>query len=62
MSAVEAIVGGVPLASIPADLFETYEARMVPAVFEPWGRRLVDAAGITQGERVLDIAWASAVR
>jgi SAM-dependent methyltransferase len=61
MSAVEAIVGGVPLASIPADLFETYEARMVPAVFEPWGRRLVDAAGITQGERVLDIACGTGI-
>ena len=61
MTDVPDAVGGVPLASISADLFDTYERRMVPAVFEPWGRRFVDAAAVVPGERVLDVACATGI-
>jgi SAM-dependent methyltransferase len=34
----------------------TYEAVFVPALFREWGPRLVAAAGIRPGDRVLDVA------
>ncbi len=34
----------------------TYEAIFVPALFREWGPRLVAAAGIRPGDRVLDVA------
>ena len=44
---------------IPADIFEAYERLLVPAVFKPWGERLVRAAELRAGEHVLDLACAT---
>jgi SAM-dependent methyltransferase len=41
---------------IPLAAAEAYEARFVPALFEGWAERLVDAVGISAGARVLDVA------
>lgn len=54
-------VGGIALDTIPLDIFDTYERRMIPAVFRPWAERLVDAAGLRAGERVLDLACATGI-
>jgi len=54
-------VGGIALDTIPLDIFDTYERRMVPAVFRPWAERLIDAAGLRSGERVLDVACATGI-
>ncbi|HMI92681.1 MAG TPA: methyltransferase domain-containing protein [Polyangiales bacterium] len=35
---------------------ETYESYMVPVLFTPWADRLLAAAGLRAGERVLDVA------
>jgi ubiquinone/menaquinone biosynthesis C-methylase UbiE len=35
---------------------ETYDELMVPRMFEPWGRLLVDQLEITADEPVLDVA------
>lgn len=35
---------------------ETYESFLVPALFEPWARVLLDRSGIKPGDRVLDVA------
>jgi SAM-dependent methyltransferase len=40
---------------------EAYERYLVPAIFAPWGERLVDAAGIGAGERVLDAACGTGI-
>ena len=40
-------VGNVP---------ENYERHLVPSIFAPWARDLVEAAALRPGERVLDIA------
>lgn len=39
-------------ASVP----QAYEAMLVPRVFEPWGRRLLELADLRPGASVLDIA------
>lgn len=54
-------LGGIDLETIPANIFETYERAMVPAVFEPWGRRLIETAELRRGDRVLDVACATGV-
>ena len=41
---------------IPLEAAESYEQNMVPMLFAEWGQHLVDAAGITSGQRVLDVA------
>jgi len=38
---------------------EVWERYMVPAVFVPWTRRLLDATGVRPGDRVLDVACAT---
>jgi len=40
---------------------EAYERLLVPAIFEPWSRRVADAAGIGAGQRVLDVACGTGV-
>jgi ubiquinone/menaquinone biosynthesis C-methylase UbiE len=35
---------------------DAYEQLLVPAIFEPWARGLVDLADPRPGERVLDVA------
>jgi ubiquinone/menaquinone biosynthesis C-methylase UbiE len=54
-------LGGIALQTIPENIFDTYERTMVPAVFEPWGRRLVEDAQIGTGDRVLDVACATGI-
>jgi SAM-dependent methyltransferase len=41
---------------LPLEAAEAYEARFVPALFAGWAERLVDAVGIGEGARVLDVA------
>jgi len=40
---------------------EGYEALLVPALFQAWAPRIVDAAGLSPGERVLDVACGTGV-
>lgn len=40
---------------------ETYEDGLVPAIFEPWGRRLVEHATPRTGDRVLDLACGTGI-
>jgi ubiquinone/menaquinone biosynthesis C-methylase UbiE len=35
---------------------EIYQRELVPAVFGPWGRRVVELAALRPGQRVLDVA------
>ncbi len=44
-----------------ASAAENYERHFVPAIGEPIGRRLVDAARPTAGERVLDVACGTGI-
>ena len=41
---------------LPLEVAEAYEARFVPALFTPWAERLIEAVGIREGARVLDVA------
>ncbi|MDH4611469.1 methyltransferase domain-containing protein [Pseudomonas sp. BN102] len=40
---------------------EVYEAFFVPALFQQWGARVAAEAGITSGQRVLDVACGTGV-
>jgi len=42
-----------PVASSPAEVYDKF---FVPALFQPWGPVVADAAGTRPGERVLDVA------
>jgi len=40
---------------------QTYEALLVPRIFRPWAHRLVEAADLMAGERVLDLACGTGI-
>jgi ubiquinone/menaquinone biosynthesis C-methylase UbiE len=46
---------------LPEDIFDAYERFLVASVFEPWGRRLIEAANIQPGENVLDLACGTGI-
>jgi SAM-dependent methyltransferase len=46
---------------LSAEAAEFYESTFVPALFAGWAARLVDAAGVTPGESVLDVACGTGV-
>ena len=46
---------------LAAEAAEAYEALFVPAFFAQWPPRLLDAAGLANGQRVLDVACGSGV-
>jgi ubiquinone/menaquinone biosynthesis C-methylase UbiE len=41
---------------IPLEAAEMYESHFVPRLFARWAARLVDVAGVGEGQRVLDVA------
>ena len=43
------------------DAAELYEEYFVPIIFAPWGERLVDRAGLQEGDRVLDVATGTGI-
>lgn len=43
-------------ANAPAAGMQAYEDALVRPVFEPWGAYLLDALGVSRGERLLDVA------
>jgi ubiquinone/menaquinone biosynthesis C-methylase UbiE len=46
---------------VAATAAETYDAQLVPALFAVWAPRLVNAAGVQVGDRVLDVACGTGV-
>jgi ubiquinone/menaquinone biosynthesis C-methylase UbiE len=46
---------------LTAEAAEAYEAMFVPAFFAQWPPRLLDAAGVTEGQRVLDVACGTGI-
>jgi SAM-dependent methyltransferase len=46
---------------IPLEIAEVYEATFVPAFFAQWAPILCDSAGVTPGQRVLDVACGTGV-
>jgi SAM-dependent methyltransferase len=46
---------------IPVEAAEAYEAAFVPAFFAQWAPILCDAAGVTTGHRVLDVACGTGI-
>lgn len=45
----------------PRNPAETYEGYMVPVLFEPWARRLVEIVDPQPGERILDVACGTGI-
>lgn len=46
---------------IPLEAAEAYEASFVPAIFAEWAPRILDAAGVGPGDRVLDVACGTGI-
>ncbi len=46
---------------IPIEAAEAYEAAFVPAFFAQWAPILLDAAGVTAGQRILDVACGTGI-
>ena len=46
---------------IPIEAAEAYEAAFVPALFAEWAPRLLDAVGVSAGDRVLDVACGTGI-
>jgi ubiquinone/menaquinone biosynthesis C-methylase UbiE len=46
---------------LTAEVAKVYEAQFVPAFFAQWAPRLLDAAGVTDGQRLLDVACGTGV-
>ncbi len=55
------MTGSVETFQISLDAAEAYESKFVPALFGEWAPHLVDAAGITPGHTVLDVACGTGV-
>ncbi|MBG0567696.1 class I SAM-dependent methyltransferase [Actinoplanes aureus] len=47
--------------ALSAEAADFYESTFVPALFGEWARRLVEAAGVRPGERVLDVACGTGI-
>lgn len=45
----------------PRNPAETYEGYMVPVLFEPWARKLVEVIDPQPGERILDVACGTGI-
>src|SRR5688500_3599509 len=46
---------------IPLEAAEAYETAFVPAFFAQWAPILCDAAGVTAGQRILDVACGTGI-
>ncbi len=46
---------------VSSDAAEVYEEFFLPALFQPWAERMTEAARITPGDRVLDVACGTGV-
>ena len=46
---------------LSAEVAEVYEARFVPAFFAQWAPHLLDAVGVTVGDRIVDVACGTGV-
>ena len=40
---------------------EAYNELLVPVLFEPWAKKLIDFADVESGERVLDLACGTGI-